>query len=521
MLARHLNLAAAMIVAIIAFASHTQAALVDIDTTAATASGSSNLGGFPESRAIDGNRSGNPSSNITHTAAEATDNWWEVDLGVTTWVTAVDIFNRTDCCSGRLRDITVEYYDAGGSLVGSSILLNPNNTLGGGAGNFADGPGNEGSTATPHLSYSPLTPVQARTVRIVRTATGAAGNHDANTLSLAEVEFTANNIATDSWNTASQSTTNGSFVASNAIDGALGNFTHTLSSDTSPAWTLDLKGPRPIDSVIIHNRDSCCGERLRDITIDLLAPDGSTVVATSGLLNPGNALGSPQTLTFDLHDLFADSVRTARFVRVSRTPDGAGDQGVLSIGEFQAFGLANVALGKTATQSTTLSGSFVASRAVDGVVTAVNSGSFFTHTTSTDPSPWWKVNLEGSFEIDMIVLHNRDDCCGERLSDILVEILDATGATVWTSPELNDGNTLSGPEFLSIDLIALTGGRVQGNQVRVSRIVEGGTPADSPLRVLTLGEVQVFAIQVPTPAAMPAGLALITLAAARHRRRVR
>lgn len=58
--------------------------------------------GGVSSRAVDGNTSGNWGDNsVTHTYW--TNNaWWEVDLGASYALTEIKVYNRTDCCGGRL-----------------------------------------------------------------------------------------------------------------------------------------------------------------------------------------------------------------------------------------------------------------------------------------------------------------------------------------------------------------------------------------------------------------------------------
>jgi len=70
-----------------------------------TATQSSSLGPDTEAHnAIDGNTSGEfIHGSVTHTS-EADEDWWEVDLGSVQPITLVRVWNRTDCCSGRLRD---------------------------------------------------------------------------------------------------------------------------------------------------------------------------------------------------------------------------------------------------------------------------------------------------------------------------------------------------------------------------------------------------------------------------------
>lgn len=65
---------------------------------------SSTHGGNAASRAVDGNPSSlMGDSTCTHTGrrAQGTDEWWQVDLGSSLPIQAVNILNRGDCCTGR------------------------------------------------------------------------------------------------------------------------------------------------------------------------------------------------------------------------------------------------------------------------------------------------------------------------------------------------------------------------------------------------------------------------------------
>src|SRR5205085_7402236 len=76
----------------------------------------------------------------------------------------------------------------------------------------------------------------------------------------------------------------------------------------------------------------------------------------------------------------------------------------------QAFGQVgpnDVALGKSASQSTTYGGWATADRAVDGIV---GPGLAFTSITeSGEQFGWWMVDLGGDFDISSIILWNRGD----------------------------------------------------------------------------------------------------------------
>lgn len=59
------------------------------------------------SRAIDGNTDGAyDNDSVTHTD-NGTNRWWSVDLGRQSNVQAINLWNRTDCCSERLADVSI------------------------------------------------------------------------------------------------------------------------------------------------------------------------------------------------------------------------------------------------------------------------------------------------------------------------------------------------------------------------------------------------------------------------------
>ena len=149
--------------------------------------------------------------------------------------------------------------------------------------------------------------------------------------------------------TATQSSQLGAYSPDLAIDGDLGNFTHTQSGANLPAtWELDLTQTYAIQEIVLHNRTSCCGSRLRDITVFIL-DETAQPVWQSDLLNPENELGTfplgPAELSLDL--VAIEGAVDGRFVRVTREPDpdlsGGGDGtnpdevDVLSLGEVEVL----------------------------------------------------------------------------------------------------------------------------------------------------------------------------------------
>lgn len=63
--------------------------------------------GGDAARAVDGNTDGNWANNsVTHTYGDY-QNWWQVDLGSVQAISTIEVWNRTDCCSERLRNFYV------------------------------------------------------------------------------------------------------------------------------------------------------------------------------------------------------------------------------------------------------------------------------------------------------------------------------------------------------------------------------------------------------------------------------
>lgn len=125
--------------------------------------------------------------------------------------------------------------------------------------------------------------------------------------------------------------------ANMAIDGVLfpqgWPVYHSNNGDFNPWWMVDMESLYLVKEVVIWNRSSCCQVRLQDITVEILDP-AQGVTYVSPLLNPGNELSSPDSITFTL-----DVPVPGQYVRVRRTPyatDGH-DGFVLSSDEIQVF----------------------------------------------------------------------------------------------------------------------------------------------------------------------------------------
>jgi hypothetical protein len=205
---------------------------------------------------------------------------------------------------------------------------------------------------------------------------------------------------------------NASRAVDGNIDGAYGgqSLTHT-NNDFQAWWQVDLQSSQPIGNVAIFNRTDCCSDRLSNFKL-MVSNDGSS---WASFPYPGAA---PAQVTFAVN-------RTARYVKVQ-----LNGTNYLSLAEVQISASANLALGKTASQSSTLEPQANASRAVDGNIDGAYGGQSLTH-TNNDFRAWWQVDLQSSQLIGNVVLFNRTDCCSDRLSNF--KLMVSNDGSSWAS----------------------------------------------------------------------------------------
>lgn len=128
-----------------------------------------------------------------------------------------------------------------------------------------------------------------------------------------------------------------------------------------------------------------------------------------------------------------------RYVRIRLE----GEKRTLSLAEVQIIETASgkeLQKGAKASQSSNFSEA-VADRAVDGNVEGKFEQGSVTH-TNEETNPWWLVDLGDTQDIGKIVVHNRSDCCGDRLKDAVVEVIDRSLTPVYTGKiaEVKDGS---------------------------------------------------------------------------------
>ncbi|HML76036.1 MAG TPA: hypothetical protein PKB02_16215 [Anaerohalosphaeraceae bacterium] len=100
-------------------------------------------------------------------------------------------------------------------------------------------------------------------------------------------------------------------------------------------------------------------------------------------------------------------------------------------------GTTNIAAGKPATASSIYGGSYTPDKAVD------NTYNTFWNSAADDTCPWLRLDLQNNASVGSVTFINRatpNSSLLARLSDLQVEVVDASGAVRFTSPLINPAN---------------------------------------------------------------------------------
>ena len=287
---------------------------------------------------------------------------------------------------------------------------------------------------------------------------------------------------------ASQSSNPFGFPASRAIDGTATGFNPDITHTNNGAaeWLrIELLADTPADVIRVFNRTDCCGDRLNGSTLRIFS---DVAMANTVFLSPPIS-GAPRVMDFRL-----PGTQTARVLEMLHSGQ------FLSVGEIQLFNKTNTVLplGTSLTQAAlanaavSQSSGGSATLAVDG-----NTNNFTLTAADQTTNQWWKADLGETMQIQQVELINRSDQFGERLRDITVEVLDFSGAVLWTSPVLNPANILLSPTSLVVDLQAANAGNPRlGRQIRVTRAIDITSTGDDA-HVLSLAEVLITGGSLP------------------------
>ena len=179
-----------------------------------------------------------------------------------------------------------------------------------------------------------------------------------------------------------------------------------------------------------------------------------------------------------------------------------GNYGAFVTKQVFASALSNLALGKTATQSSDNASTTVAALAVDGNTNGNFSAGSVTATLS-DANAWWQVDLGSTATLTSIVVWNRTDCCWDRLADYWVFVSNTPFGPTDT-PSTLQSRTATWSNHQTTMPIPSTAIAAAGAQGRYVRVQLTGT------NVLSLAEVQVIGTAGTLPTYSISGQVVVT-----------
>jgi hypothetical protein len=264
-------------------------------------------------RANDGNIDGAfNNQSVAIAGPNASQFWWQVDLGASSWIEEVELWPRTDaCCTTDLANFTI--------FVGDEPFASSDPAV------IATQPGVT-TIAEPGIAGRPWAAAVNRTGRYVRVHMPTSSSRP---LQLAEVVVLGSQLCAGDPKcnralgaTATQSSTFSGYGAGRAVDGivdgrvANGSVSHTWGN-TQAWWQVDLGRSYAVKDIELWNRTDCpwpCSANLREFYVFVSdAPFVSTNPAQV-LTQPGvTAVYEPSVVGVR----WAASLdRTARYVRV-------------------------------------------------------------------------------------------------------------------------------------------------------------------------------------------------------------
>lgn len=361
--------------------------------------------------------------------------------------------------------------------------------------------------------------------RYVRVQLLGQNNFGDDRLALGELQvlgFDEANLALSD-GTASQSSTAGGLAALGAIDGDDASHSETQANDVDSWWQVRFPQAFSIGEVELVNRENDEAGELSNFTVSVWDEDpeaGGGKLWEKAYFSSGS-VGSGQSLVIDGGEIGSDgftrlaTAHRGRVVRVQLNGANNAGNGTLALANVRINSADvnppqnNAAFDGAATQSGDFYGDAGVSSA-GGFATDANDGVIlpianFTSTLS-EPGAWWQVDLQQAFEIEQIVVFNRQDAAN-RLDNFRVSVWDGDpeggGVELWGK---NYNYSSSAPYYSNSAITAggalLVNGDAETGGTRLDEVTGGRYVRVQLLgaNILSLAEVQVWSGQAEPPA---------------------
>ncbi|XP_060577542.1 uncharacterized protein LOC132734721 isoform X7 [Ruditapes philippinarum] len=401
-----------------------------------------NNNNYAGNKGNDGNPNGQVSSGSENSCFHTNQQlqpYWMIDLGDLYDIHRIVLHNRLDCCSERAHDLVILagpthedtspiYYHAGSLGPLKEILLPP--------GQHAQFIKIQINDTLPE--YLHLCEVEIYGTYSKKGSENVALNKTTEMSSL----FQNNPIY------ASEKGNDGNSHG-HIIPGSDNTCFHT-EKDIRPYWKVDLGAVYDLESIVLHNRLDCCGDRAHNIEILAGYSDSNLVPVyyNAGILGPIETFYFPnntdaQIIMVRINDLIPEILHLCEveIYGVYKRPDLCGISPCLNggnctniagdnlcvcpvdwIGKYCQISADNIAYGKPTQLSSLYLNDpiFTGEKGNDGDSSGnlmFNNNNTCFH-TNKERRPYWQVDLGAVYDLRRIVLHNRLDCCTQRAHDI-------------------------------------------------------------------------------------------------------
>ncbi len=444
---------------------------------------------FSATQAIDGDLSGsNVAGSLSHTQAEA-EAWWELDLGRVVNIDTIRLWNRTDCCANRLSDFHV--------LVSAQPFGSTDLSITRAQAGVTD-------IATVGVAGRQTDINVATQGRYVRVQ--LSGN---NFLQLAEVQVFGSrrtdisNIALSGTASQSSNYSDTGYAASTAIDG----FTDGNNSNDGGNDSIGGQGGTPFDlscgsNEVLAGIYGQSGTYLNSVGARCVsvAQDGEWIGQPRNIGTTGSRNGAQYSSTCPSGWAVSGfSGRSDRFVNQVRLECQKLDSATTATGTVQPLTRAGQnngtergpfsCAGNVATGITGRSGSWMDAFGLQ----CLDAGSGVLSHTGNDVNAWWELDLGRVADIDSVVIHNRTDCCTERLSNFHLFVTDQP----FTSKSLDNTIAQAGVFNKLTPGAAATVTDLSVN--RTGRYIRVQLDSNNTPVPLHMAEVQVFGAELTEP----------------------
>jgi RHS repeat-associated protein len=272
------------------------------------------------------------------------------------------------------------------------------------------------------------------------------------------------------------------FVSPNLVPTPGPTYTYSYDSMSRPTGLTDQNNYAAVSGV--QYGGSTCAQANRLLSISYFGVTESRCYNTLGQMTSISIPGSINT-TYTYPSGTNNGKISSQYDAISGETVTYAYDSLNRLLSSQLPGGTNLALGKTATQSSTLAG-----YSTDGPGSAVDGntdGNFWDGSvtaTNNDANAWWQVDLGGSRWVASMNIWNRTDCCGDRLSDYWIFVSDQPFAQSDTPATLqNRAGTWSSHQTAMPNPSSAIAVGAQGRYVRVQL---------SGTNYLSLAEVQVW-----------------------------